>query len=68
MAESLEDFSGEPLTPSENRKMRKLIRDKERNEWFVSVVVVWSGYIGGAATAIYASREHILKVFKVLFL
>ena len=67
MADPLEGFSGEPLTPFENKKMRKLLRDKERNEWFVSVVLVWSGYLGGAATAIYAVRDHIAKVFKALF-
>lgn len=67
MADPLEGFSGEPLTPFENKKMRKLLRDKERNEWFVSVVLVWSGYIGGAVTVIYTARDHLFKVFKALF-
>jgi len=67
MANPLEDFSGEPLTSTENKKMRKLIRDKERNEWFVSVVLVWCGYIGAAITALYAARDQIAKVFRALF-
>ena len=66
MADHLEEFSGEPLTPVENKKARKIIRDKERMDWLMSVMLVWSGYFAAFVTGMYAARDYVAKVFKAI--
>lgn len=66
MADPLEEFSGEPLTPTENKKARKIIRDKERMDWLMSIALVWSGYLAAFTAAMYAAKDQIAKVFKAL--
>lgn len=67
MADPLEEFSGEPLSFIENKKARKIIRDKERMDWLMSVALVWSGYFAAVVTAMYAARDYVAKVFRALF-
>jgi hypothetical protein len=61
-----ENFSGEPLTPEENKKARKIIQDQERMTWLWATLRVWSAYLAGALAAIYAAWDHILTVTKAL--
>jgi len=66
MADPLEEFSGEPLSSIENKKARKIIRDKERMDWLMSVMLVWSGYFAAFATGMYAARDYVARVFKAI--
>jgi len=66
MADPLEEFSGEPLSPTENKKARKIIRDKERMDWLMSVMLVWSGYFAAFVTGMYAARDYVAEVFRAI--
>lgn len=44
----LDEYSGEPLTVTENRKMRRLLEQDERAHWFWSSSRIWIGMIAGA--------------------
>lgn len=66
MGDPLIDFSGERLTPTENKKLRKIIRDKERMDWLMSAILVWSGYLSATIVAIWAVKDHLVKMFKAL--
>ena len=67
MADPLEEFSGEPLSSTENKKARKIIRDKERMDWLMSVALVWSGYFAAFVTGMYAARDYVAKILKATF-
>ena len=66
MSNPLDDYSGDPLTATETKKMRKLLHDKEVNDKLFSIVLLWSGYFAAFVAAVYAVRDHIAKVFKAL--
>lgn len=66
MSSALDDFSGEPLTELENKKLRKLIQSAEFNARTTSLVLLWGGYIGGIMAALYAARDKIAAVLKAL--
>ena len=66
MADELEDFSADALTPIETRKIRKIIRDQERMDWLFATGRVWVGYGSAVIVAIYASWTYLVKVLKAL--
>lgn len=41
----LEEYSGEPLTALENKKMRRLLESDDRAHWFWSSSRIWLGAI-----------------------
>lgn len=47
----LEEYSGEPLTALENKKMRRLLEDDDRAHWFWSASRIWIGTAAAAVTA-----------------
>lgn len=62
----LDEFSGEPLSPIENKKARKIIRDQERMDWLWATCRIWVGWGAAGVGAIYASWEIIIRVIKAL--
>lgn len=64
MANPLDEFSGEPLTPLENQKARKIIRDQERMDWLWASGRIWVAYIGSTIAGVWAGWEHIRSFFK----
>lgn len=52
-----EEFEDTPLTPDENRRMRRLLRDEDRARWFWRTVRIWLGWIAGGlvSAAVIAS-------------
>ena len=65
--DALDDFSGEPLTGIENKKLRKIIRDQERVDWLWASCRIWVGWIAAALAALFAAKEHIIKAVKAMF-
>lgn len=65
--QDLDEFDPDPLTELENKKIRKIIRDQERMEWFWASARIWVGWLAAGGAALYASKEYINKVLKVLF-
>lgn len=47
----LDEYSGEPLTVLETRKMRRLLEEDERAHWFWSTSRIWIGTAAAAITA-----------------
>lgn len=47
----LEEYSGEPLTTLENKKMRRLLEEDDRAHWFWSSSRIWIGSIAVAITS-----------------
>jgi len=66
MADPLDEFSEEPLTPKENQKARKLIRDQERMNWLYTVGKWWVVYISGAIAGFYAVKDQIAEFIRWL--
>lgn len=63
----LSDFSGDPLTRLEYRKLRKIIQDQERMEWLWATARIWIGYSAAVVATIFATKEYIVKLFKAMF-
>lgn len=61
------DISGEPLTPAENKKLRRMIRDEERMIWLWATIRVWLGWGTAVAAAAYAAYEPIWRAAKAVF-
>ena len=66
MTDPLAEFSGEPLSEMENKKVRKQIRDQDRRDWLGSIVIIWGGYTTAAITGVYALSDQIVAVLKWL--
>ena len=66
MAAGLDDFSDAPLTPVENQKARKIIRDQERMDWLWASGRIWAGYITGTLSALWLGWDHIRNFFRWL--
>lgn len=58
-------ISGEPLTPEENKKLRRIIRDEDRMRWFWATVRLWAGWTAAALAGIYASYQFLAHFIKV---
>lgn len=67
MTDPLDEFSGEPLTPLENKKARKMIRDDERMRWLFSVLRIWGATGVMILTTVIALKDKIVAVFKAVF-
>lgn len=67
MASQLDEFSGEPLTPLEIKKARKLIRDDERMRWLLSVIRIWAATGAMVLTTFLALKDKIVAVWKAIF-
>ena len=65
--DDLEDFDKGPLTDLENRKIRKILRDQERMEWFWASARIWIGWVLAGAASIYAGKDWINKLLKAVF-
>lgn len=65
--DELDEFDPAPLTELENKKIRKIIRDQERMEWFWASARIWIGWLAAGGAAMYAARDYINKVLKALF-
>lgn len=63
----LEEYSGEPLTALENKKMRRLLEEDDRAHWFWSSSRIWIGTVAGAVTAAILIANGGLDIFKKLF-
>lgn len=61
-----EEFSGEPLSPLENQKARKIIRDQERMDWLWASARIWVGWGTAGVAGIYAGWDIIVRVVKAL--
>jgi hypothetical protein len=66
MADPLDEFSTEPLTPRENQKARKIIRDQERMDWLWATGRIWAGYVGGGIGALWLGWDRLKLFFKWL--
>lgn len=67
MSDPLDEFSGDALTPTENKKTRKIIRDQERMDWMWAIGRIWVVYIAAVITSFFAAKEYLLKVFKAIW-
>ena len=65
--DELEDFDRGPLSELENRKIRKILRDQERMEWFWASARIWIGWIAAGVASIYAAKDWINKLLKAVF-
>ena len=64
MAEDDDDDLKE-LTPSERKKIRKIIEGQERAEWFWSTIRIWALWISGIVGGVYALFEFLGKFIKI---
>lgn len=67
MPDPLDEFSGDPLTPLEIKKARKLIRDDERMRWLFSIIRIWGATGAMVLTTVFALKDKIAAVFKAIF-
>lgn len=63
-----EEFSDKPLSPNENQRMRRMLRDEERARWLWRTLRIWTGYItvaiigvGGAAAILKNFLKDIVR-------
>lgn len=64
--QDLDEFSDAPLSPAENQKMRKMIRDQERMDWLMASGRTWGGYIAVIGATWYAGKDYIIRIFKAI--
>ena len=67
MPNPLDEFSGAPLSEIENKKMRRLIRDQERRDWLARSVMIHGSYSIAFVGGLYAGRDKIAAIWKVIF-
>lgn len=63
----LQEFSGEPITSIEAKKLRKIIRDQERMDWVWATGRIWVGYAAAALAAWLAVKDWLIKMIKTAF-
>ncbi len=59
----LMEYSGEPLTDIENRRVRRLLEAESRMEWFWSTVWVWSRAVLITLGSIFVLKNWIGDFF-----
>lgn len=64
----LEEYSGDPLTPLENRKMRRLLEQDDRAHWFWSSSRIWLTTLATAITAAIVIANGGIDFIKKLLL
>jgi F0F1-type ATP synthase delta subunit len=62
-----EVISTKALSAEERRKLRKLIENEERVQWFWASVRVWASWISGAIIGAWALVEIAGKIWKRTF-
>lgn len=59
-----EEFSDDPLEPDENRRLRRLLRDEDRAQWFWSTTRIWIGYFTAAIIGIGLAAGYLKDALK----
>lgn len=59
-------FPDGPLSESELRAIRKIIRDDARMAWLWATLRVWAGWATAAGAAIYAVYEPAVRAIKAM--
>jgi hypothetical protein len=59
-----EEFEDKPMSPDENRRLRRLLRDEDRARWFWSTTRIWVGYITAAIVGIGLSASYLKDALK----
>jgi hypothetical protein len=67
VANSLDDFSGDPLTELENKRIRKMMQDQAHMDWLWATARTWGGYVSAAAVAWFTAKDYIIKIIKAMF-
>lgn len=62
--DDLDEFDGDDFTEQERRKMRQIIRDRERHRWLWSQVKLWGFYGSISVSAIYAGWDVIVRIIR----
>jgi hypothetical protein len=62
-----EHFEGVPLTETEIRYVRKMMRDDQRISWLWATLRVWVGWATAAGAFLYTVYEPLIRAIKAAF-